>query len=71
MTKSGVRALDAMTEFIFDKTGHYPIKAGLTGASKRALTSWLVAAVDFERVVFIAPDAVFNCIFLYRIAARG
>lgn len=31
MTKSAVRGLDAMTEFIYNTTGHYPIKAGLTG----------------------------------------
>ena len=34
MTKSAVRALDAITEFVYAKTGNYPIRAGITGNSK-------------------------------------
>ena len=31
MAKAAVRALDAVAEFTFQKTGHYPVKAGLIG----------------------------------------
>ena len=38
MAKSAVRALDAMQEFIHEKTGVFPLKAGVVGASKVSLT---------------------------------
>jgi len=37
MAKAAVRALDTVTEFVYDKTGNYPIRAGITGASKSEL----------------------------------
>ena len=49
MTKSAVRGLEAVTEFVYEKTGNYLTKAGLTGASKRGWTTWLTAAADYER----------------------
>ena len=56
MVKSGVRAMDAMQEFLITEAG-----GGLeiedfvvAGGSKRAWTTWLVGAVD-ERVVAIIP----------------
>ena len=49
MTKSAVRGLEAVTEFVYEKTGNYLTKAGLTGASKRGWTTWLAAAADYER----------------------
>ena len=55
MAKAAVRGLEATTEFIYEKTGHYPYRAGVTGASKRGWTTWLAAAVDYERVTFMAP----------------
>jgi len=55
MAKAAVRALDATSEFLYRKTGNYPFNVGLIGASKRAWTSWLVAAADYERVDFVAP----------------
>jgi len=55
MTKAAVRGLEATTEFVYEKTGHYPYRAGVTGASKRGWTTWLTAAVDYERVTFMAP----------------
>ena len=51
MTKSAVRGLEAVTEFVYEKTGNYLTKAGLTGASKRGWTTWLTAAADYERLV--------------------
>lgn len=55
MAKSAVRGLDTITEFVYNKTGNYPLRAGVTGASKRGWTTWLTAAVDYERVTFMAP----------------
>lgn len=31
MAKSAVRALDVVTEFVYESTGHYPTRAGMTG----------------------------------------
>jgi PhoPQ-activated pathogenicity-related protein len=56
MVKSGVRALDAMQEFMASDAGgrikvdHFVV----AGGSKRGWTTWLVAAVD-KRVVAIVP----------------
>ena len=47
--------MDTITEFIYEKTGQYLLQAGVTGASKRGWTTWLTAAVDYERVSFMAP----------------
>ena len=55
MAKSAVRALDVVTEFVYESTGHYPTRAGITGASKRGWTTWLAAAIDYERIDFMAP----------------
>ena len=31
MAKSAVRALDVVTEFVYESTGHFPTRAGMTG----------------------------------------
>lgn len=58
MVKAGVRAMDAMTEFVAKV--HPELNAQLdyytvSGASKRGWTTWLVGAVDPTRVVLIVP----------------
>ena len=59
MTKSVVRAMDAVTEF-FDKRGGEGPRVGrfvVVGASKRGWTTWTTAAVD-RRVVAIIPMVI-------------
>ena len=56
MVKSGVRALDAVQEFMASEAGGR-IKVDqfvVAGGSKRGWTTWLVAAVD-KRVIAIVP----------------
>lgn len=56
MVKSGVRALDAIQEFLASETGGR-LKVDqfvVSGGSKRGWTTWLVAAVD-KRVIAIMP----------------
>ena len=55
MTKAAVRAIDLLAEETYARTGNYPFKVGMEGASKRGWAAWLVTAVDFERVNFNAP----------------
>ena len=56
MVKSGVRAMDAITEFLkTDAGGNLAVdEFVVAGGSKRAWTTWLVGAVD-ERVIAIIP----------------
>lgn len=59
MVKSGVRALDAVQEFMASEAGGR-IKLDqfvVTGASKRGWTTWLVGTVD-KRVIAIAPMVI-------------
>ena len=59
MVKSGVRAMDAIQEFLATEAGgkinvdHFVV----AGASKRGWTTWLVGAVD-KRVVAIMPMVI-------------
>ncbi|MEX1224109.1 MAG: PhoPQ-activated protein PqaA family protein, partial [Pirellulales bacterium] len=46
MTKSAVRAMDAVTEFAADECSLDIKEFTVTGASKRGWTTWLVGAVD-------------------------
>ncbi|MEW6209230.1 MAG: PhoPQ-activated pathogenicity-related family protein [Acidobacteriota bacterium] len=59
MVKSGVRAMDAIQEFMrSDAGGRVSIdQFVVTGGSKRGWTTWLVGAVD-KRVIAIAPIVI-------------
>lgn len=59
MVKSGVRALDAIQEFMLsDAGGRVKIdQFVVTGGSKRGWTTWLVGAVD-KRVIAIMPVVI-------------
>ncbi len=59
MVKSGVRAMDAIQEFLrSDEGGRVKIdQFVVTGGSKRGWTTWLVGAVD-KRVIAIAPIVI-------------
>ncbi len=59
MVKSGVRALDAIQEFMASEAGGKVALKGfvVAGGSKRGWTSWLVGAVD-KRVVAIMPVVI-------------
>jgi len=59
MTKSAVRAMDAVTEFMkSDAGGKLPVTTFMVaGGSKRGWTTWTTAAVD-KRVVAIAPMVI-------------
>jgi len=59
MVKSGVRALDAIQEFLASDSGG-KLKVDqfvVSGGSKRGWTTWLVAAVD-KRVIAIMPTVI-------------
>lgn len=58
MVKASVRAMDAMKEFCqykFPELGTSLDYFGVSGASKRGWTTWLVGAVDPARVMLIIP----------------
>jgi PhoPQ-activated pathogenicity-related protein len=59
MVKSGVKAMDAVTEFMASEDGgKLPVKEYVvTGGSKRGWTAWLVGAVD-TRVIAIIPMVI-------------
>src|SRR5262245_17379038 len=59
MTKSAVRAMDAVTQFAASAEGggHKVARFVVSGASKRGWTTWTTAAVD-KRVVAIAPAVI-------------
>ncbi len=59
MTKSAVRAMDAVTAFTASpEGGAHPVRRFVvSGASKRGWTTWATAAVD-TRVVAIAPAVI-------------
>lgn len=59
MTKSAVRAMDAVQEFLAtDEAENYKVeKFVVSGASKRGWTTWLTGAMD-DRVVAIAPIVI-------------
>jgi len=57
MTKAVVRAMDAVSEFIFKEEGKRIENYVIAGASKRGWTTWTTAAVD-DRVVAIIPVVI-------------
>jgi PhoPQ-activated pathogenicity-related protein len=59
MTKSAVRAMDAVTAFAAsaDGGGHAVSRFVVSGASKRGWTTWTTAAVD-RRVIAIVPAVI-------------
>lgn len=57
MTKSAVRAMDAVTEFAQQEWNVELKEFTVTGASKRGWTTWLVGAVD-PRATAIAPMVI-------------
>ncbi|MGK0188824.1 MAG: PhoPQ-activated pathogenicity-related protein [Verrucomicrobiales bacterium] len=59
MTKSAVRAMDAITDFCASERGgkNKVERFVVAGASKRGWTTWLTAAVD-KRVIAIAPIVI-------------
>ncbi|XP_070580929.1 autocrine proliferation repressor protein A-like [Ptychodera flava] len=61
MTKSAVRAMDAVASFVNEKVPVANIdKFMVSGASKRGWTAWLTAAVD-SRVIAVGP-LVLDCL---------
>lgn len=62
MVKSVLRAMDAMTEFVVEQDNDFTADYyTVAGASKRGWTTWLMGAVDPDRVVAAVPivlDAV-------------
>ena len=62
MVKASVRAMDMVSEFSQKNLNGPEIDQwGVLGGSKRGWTTWLVGAVDPERVKMIAP-IVLDCL---------
>lgn len=58
MVKSAVRGMDAVQEFVAQKTKHSVTNFVIAGASKRGWTTWLSSAIDDKRVKAIGPMVI-------------
>lgn len=58
MVKSAVRGMDAVQEFVAQKTKHPITNFVIAGASKRGWTTWLSSAIDDKRVKAIGPMVI-------------
>ena len=58
MVKSAVRGMDAVQEFVAQKTKHSITNFVIAGASKRGWTTWLSSAIDDKRVKAIGPMVI-------------
>ena len=54
MAKAGIKAMDAVTDFVHVQTGNTLARWVTAGASKRGATTWFTGAVD-KRIVGIIP----------------
>lgn len=58
MTKSAIRAMDVVQDFMSEKLDRKINRFIVTGASKRGWTTWLSAATEDKRIVAIAPMVI-------------
>lgn len=58
MVKSAVRGMDAVQEFVAQKTKNSVSNFVIAGASKRGWTTWLSSAIDDKRVKAIGPMVI-------------
>lgn len=58
MVKSAVRGMDAVQEFVAQKTKYSVSNFVIAGASKRGWTTWLSSAIDDKRVKAIGPMVI-------------
>lgn len=67
MVKASLRAMDMVSEFAVSHLQYPPItRWGITGASKRGWTTWMVGAVDPERVKMLMP-IVLDCLNMKKV----
>eukprot|EP01084_Bolivina_argentea_P063145 115333_1 len=54
MTKAVIKAMDTVNAFIYQHSNHNVTRFGVSGGSKRGLTTWLTAAAD-DRIKLFMP----------------
>ena len=55
MAKAGIKAMDATSEFIANRTGKALTRWVTAGASKRGATTWMTGATGDPRIIGIVP----------------